>query len=81
MDGRFMWFRNPVDRKAGDELSVANDQEIHDRLTRIEEIIEQLDADEWDLEEGGRLHEEDQKLLGEVREILDNGRGEVVELE
>ena len=46
MDGRFMWFRNPVDREARDELSVANDQEIHDRLTRIEEIIEQLDADE-----------------------------------
>ena len=46
MDGRFMWLRNPVDRKAGDELSVANDQEIYDRLTRVEEIIEQLDADE-----------------------------------
>ena len=66
---------------AGGALSVANDQEIHDRLTRVEEIIEQLDADEWDLEEGRRLHEEGQKLLAEVREILDNGRGEVVELE
>ena len=63
------------------DLSVANDQEIHDRLTRVEEIIEQLDADEWDLEEGRRLSEEGQKLLAEVREILDNGRGEVVELE
>jgi len=66
---------------AGGDLSVANNQEIHDRLTRVEEIIEQLDADEWDLEEGRRLHEEGQKLLAEVREILDNGRGEVVELE
>ena len=66
---------------AGGDLSVANDQEIHDRLTRVEENIEQLDADEWDLEEGRRLHEEGQKLLAEVREILDNGRGEVVELE
>ena len=66
---------------AGGALSVANNQEIHDRLTRVEEIIEQLDADEWDLEEGRRLHEEGQKLLAEVREILDNGRGEVVELE
>ena len=60
---------------------MANNQEIHDRLTRVEEIIEQLDADEWDLEEGKRLHEEGQKLLAEVREILDNGCGEVVELE
>ena len=66
---------------AGGDLRVANDQEIHDRLTRVEEIIEQLDSDEWDLEEGRRLHEEGQKLLAEVREILDNGRGEVVELE
>jgi len=54
---------------------VANDQEIHDRLARVEEIIKQLDADECDLDEGTRLH------LAEVREILDNGRGEVVELE
>jgi exodeoxyribonuclease VII small subunit len=60
---------------------VANDQEIHDRLARVEEIIEQLDADECDLDEGTRIHEEGQELLVEVREILDNGRGEVVELE
>jgi exodeoxyribonuclease VII small subunit len=60
---------------------VANDQEIHDRLTRVEEIIEQLDADECDLDEGTRLHEEGQERLTEVREILDNERGEVVELE
>jgi len=59
---------------------VANDQESHDRLTRVEEIIEQFDADECSLEEGTRLHEEGQELLAEVREILDNGRGEVVEL-
>jgi exodeoxyribonuclease VII small subunit len=66
---------------AGGDLSLANDQEIHDRLTCVEEIIEQLDVDECDLEEGGRFHEEGQKLLAEVREIFDNGRGEVVELE
>ena len=50
-------------------------------MTRVEEIIEQLDADECDFNEGTRLHEEGQKLLAEVREILDDGRGEVVELE
>ncbi|MFC7198178.1 exodeoxyribonuclease VII small subunit [Halospeciosus flavus] len=60
---------------------MANDQEIHDRLARVEEIIEQLDADECDLDEGIRLHEDGQELLVEVREILDNGRGEVMELE
>jgi len=66
---------------AGGDLSVANDSEIHDRLSRVEEIIGHLDADECDLEEGTRLHEEGQELLAEVREILDNGRGNVVEIE
>ena len=66
---------------AGGDLSVANDQEIHDRLTRVEEIIEQLDADEYELDEGTRLYEEGQELLAEVRQILDNGPGEIVELE
>ena len=60
---------------------MANDQEIHDRLARVEEITEQLDADECELDEGTRLYQEGQELLAEVREILDNGRGEVVELE
>jgi len=60
---------------------MANDQEIHDRLARVEEIIDQLDADECELDEGTRLYEEGQELLAEVREILDDGRGEIVELE
>jgi exodeoxyribonuclease VII small subunit len=60
---------------------VANDSEIHDRLSRVEEIIEQLDADECDLDEGTALHEGGEELLAEVREILDEGSGEVVELE
>jgi exodeoxyribonuclease VII small subunit len=60
---------------------VAKDSEIHDRLSRVEEINEQLDADECDLDEGTALHEEGQELLTEVREVLDGGSGEVVELE
>ena len=66
---------------AGGDLSVANDSEIHDRVSRVEEIIGQLDADECDFEEGTQLHEEGQELLAEVREILDRGSGDVVELE
>jgi len=66
---------------AGGDLSVANDSAIHDRLSRVEEIIEQLDADECDLEEGTRLHDEGQELLAEVREILGEGSGDVVEIE
>ena len=60
---------------------MANDSEIHDRLSRVQEIIEQLDTDECDLKEGSRLHEEGQELLGDVREILDEGSGDIVEIE
>jgi len=60
---------------------VAKDAEIHDRLSRVEEIIEQLDADECDLDEGTAFHEEGKQLLAEVRDILDEGSGEVVEFE
>ena len=60
---------------------MANDSEIHDRLSRVEEIIEQLDVDECDLDEGTALYEEGKELLREVRELLDEGSGEVVELE
>ena len=60
---------------------MAKDAEIHDRVSRVEEIIEQLDTDECDLNEGTALHEEGEELLAEVREILDEGNGEVVELE
>jgi len=47
--------------------------------TRV--AIEQFDADECNLDEGTTLHTEGQELLTEVREILDEGSGEVVELE
>ena len=60
---------------------MAKDSEISDRLSRVEEIIEQLDADECDLDEGSALHEEGQDLLTEVRDILNGESGEVAELE
>jgi exodeoxyribonuclease VII small subunit len=60
---------------------MAKDSDIRSRMNRLEEIIEQLDADECDLDEGTELHEEGQELLTEIREILNSGDGEVVELE
>ncbi|GGL71928.1 exodeoxyribonuclease VII small subunit [Halocalculus aciditolerans] len=60
---------------------MAKDPDIHDRLSRVEEIIEQLDTDECDLDEGTALHEEGQQLLDEVRSLLDDGSGDVVEIE
>ncbi|WP_136718236.1 exodeoxyribonuclease VII small subunit [Halorientalis salina] len=60
---------------------MAKDPDIYDRLSRVEEIIEQLDANECDLDEGTALHEEGEELLDEVRSLLNDGSGDVIEIE
>lgn len=60
---------------------MAKDTAISERVTRVEEIIERLDTAEDDPAKGADLYEEGQQLLTEIRTILDDGRGEVVELE
>ncbi|ELY77165.1 exodeoxyribonuclease VII small subunit [Natrinema gari] len=60
---------------------MANDPGIHDRLNRVEEIVGQLDVDKYDLDEWTALYEEGQQLLDEVRSLLDDGSGDVVQIE
>ncbi|AKH98656.1 MULTISPECIES: exodeoxyribonuclease VII small subunit [Halobacteriaceae] len=60
---------------------MANDPEIGERLERVEEIIEQLDADECSLDEGEVLYDEGHQLLAEVRDTLSGDPGKVTELE
>ncbi|QKY18613.1 exodeoxyribonuclease VII small subunit [Halorubrum sp. CBA1229] len=60
---------------------MAKDSDIRSRMNRIEEIIDQLDADEVSLNEGSELYEEGQELLTEIRERLHEGQGEVIEIE
>ncbi len=50
-------------------------------MTRIEEIVDQLDANEVSLAEGRELYEEGQQLLSELRELLHEDQGEVIEIE
>ncbi|MFD1600587.1 exodeoxyribonuclease VII small subunit [Halobellus rarus] len=57
------------------------DSEIDERLERVEEIIEQLDADECSRDVGEDLYEEGHRLIAEVRDILSGDPGEVTELE
>ncbi|AAV44645.1 MULTISPECIES: exodeoxyribonuclease VII small subunit [Halobacteriales] len=59
---------------------MAKDTDIRSRMNRIEEIIDQLDADEVSLDEGSELYEEGQELLTEIRERLHEGQGEVIEI-
>jgi len=60
---------------------MAKDSDIRSRMNRIEEIIDQLDADEVSLDEGSELYEEGQEVLAEIRERLHEGQGEVIEIE
>ncbi|WP_049919836.1 exodeoxyribonuclease VII small subunit [Haloarcula vallismortis] len=60
---------------------MAKDSDIRRRMDRVEEIIEQLDADEVPLEDGHDLYDEGQELLSEIRERLQDGDGEVIEIE
>ena len=50
-------------------------------MDRVEEIIEQLDADEVSLDDGHNLYNEGQELLSEIRERLQEGGGEITEIE
>jgi exodeoxyribonuclease VII small subunit len=57
------------------------DPDIKRRMDRVEEIIDRLDADEVSLEEGYDLYDEGQELLSEIRERLQDGDGEIIEIE
>ena len=59
---------------------MAKDRDIDERIERVEEIIRQLESGEVDSSTAERLFEEGQRKLDEVREILDRGDGEIVEL-
>lgn len=59
---------------------MAKDPDISGRMNRVEEIIEQLDTDEVSLDEGQELHEEGQQLLTEIRDLLHDGEGEIIEI-
>jgi exodeoxyribonuclease VII small subunit len=63
------------------DLRMAKDADIRYPMDRIEEIIEQLDADEVSLENGHGLYNEGQELLSEIRERLQDGDGEIIEIE
>jgi exodeoxyribonuclease VII small subunit len=57
------------------------DSDIKRRVDRVEEIIDQLDADEVSLKDGRNLYDEGQELLSEIQEHLQGKDGEVVEIE
>ena len=57
------------------------DPDIKRRMDHVEEIIDRLDADEVSLEDGHDLYDEGQELLSEIRERLQDGDGEIIEIE
>ena len=59
---------------------MAKERDLDERLDRVEAIIEQLESGDPSREEGERLFKEERQTLDKIREILDRGEGEVVEL-
>ncbi|WP_244605445.1 exodeoxyribonuclease VII small subunit [Halorhabdus rudnickae] len=57
------------------------DPDIKRQMDRVKEIIDRLDADDVSLEDGRELYDEGQNLLSEIRERLQDGDGEVIEIE
>ena len=60
---------------------MSKDSDIKRRMDRVEEIIDQLDADEVSPEDGRNLYDEGQELLSEIQERLQDEDGEVIEIE
>jgi exodeoxyribonuclease VII small subunit len=57
------------------------DPDIKRRMDRVEEIIDQLDAEEVSLEDGRDLYDEGRELLSEIQERPKGKGGEVIEIE
>jgi len=60
---------------------MAKDPDIKRRMDRTEEIINQLNTSEVSLEDRRELYDEGQELLAEIRERLQDGDCEVIEIE
>lgn len=60
---------------------MSKDTDIERRIDRVEEIINQLDADDVSLEDGRDLYPECQELLADIRERLQDGDRAVIEIE
>ena len=57
------------------------DSDIKRRMDRVEEIIDQLNAEDVSLEDGRDLYDEGRELLSEIQERLQGKGGEVIEIE
>ena len=57
------------------------DSDIKWHMDRVEEVIDQLDAEEVSLEDGRDLYDEGRELLSEIQERPQGKGGEVIEIE
>ena len=59
---------------------MAKEHELTEWIERVEEIIDELESGAPSQAEGERLLEEGRQKLDEIRELLDRGEGNIVEL-
>lgn len=55
---------------------MAHDTEIDGKITRIEELINQLEAGGMSVNEAEQLHQEGHQLLDDARAFIATGEGE-----
>lgn len=59
---------------------MAKEHELTERIERVEEIIDELESGNPSQAEGERLVEEGRQKLDDVRDILNRGDGQIIEL-
>jgi exodeoxyribonuclease VII small subunit len=58
---------------------MAHDTEIDDKIDRIEELIDRLEAGDMSVNDAGQLHREGYRHLDDARTLLEEGDGDVIE--
>lgn len=59
---------------------MAKEHELTERVERVEEVIDELESGEPSQDEAERIVEEGRQKLDEVRDILNRGDGQIIEL-
>ena len=59
---------------------MAKEHELTERVERVEEVIDELESGEPSQDEAERIVGEGRQKLDEVRDILNRGDGQIIEL-
>lgn len=58
---------------------MVHDTDINQKMNRIEELIAQLEAGDLSINHAERLHEEGHQHIDDIRTLITQGDGEIIE--